>query len=200
MKNKWLLVCLLVIVCQSVFAQVSDLQVQGITPNLYLVHTVQAKENWYSVGRIYNISPKELAPYNTLSLDKPLAIGQVLKVPLVAENFSQDGNKEADEVFVPVRHLLQGKEWLYRASVNYNKVPMERLEKWNGVSKDHAKEGMDLIVGYLKVKAAQSALAAKGESKIAHTNPVTVNMADEKATEIKEQKKPSAVAANARKC
>ena len=192
MKNKWLLVCLFVTLGQSIFAQVSDLQVQGISPNLYLVHTVQAKENWYSVGRIYNISPKELAPYNTLSLDKALAIGQTLKIPLIAENFSQDGSKDADEVFVPVRHLLQGQEWLYRASVNYNKVPMETLEKWNGVSKDHAKPGMNLIVGYLKVKAALSVLAAHGESKIARTNPVPVNTVEEKTSEVKDQKKPSA--------
>src|SRR5258705_9285064 len=114
MKNKWLLVCLCVVLAQLGFAQGNDLQVQGSSPNLYLMHTVQAKESWYSIGRIYNISPKQLAPYNSLSLDKALAIGQTLKVPLTAENFSQDGSKAADEVFVPIHHTIQEKEWLYR--------------------------------------------------------------------------------------
>jgi len=189
MKNRWLLICLYLFCVLPGFAQVSDLQVQGVSPNLYVVHTVQAKENWYSVGRIYNISPKQLAPYNALSLDKALAIGQTLKVPLTAENFSQDGSKGADEVFVPVHHTIQEKEWLYRVSVNYNKVPIENLEKWNNINKDQAKAGLTIIVGYLKVKTSQSALAAKGETKITPANPVVATLPDEKKTEVKDQKK-----------
>ena len=190
MKNKWLLVCLCVCLVQLSSAQVSDLQVQGVGPNLYLMHTVQPKENWYSVGRIYNVSPKQLAPYNALSMDKALSVGQVLKVPLTAENFSQNGSKAGDEVLVPVHHTLQEKEWLYRVSVNYNKVPIESLEKWNGINKDQAKAGLKLVVGYLKVKAAQSALAANADSKLAHTNPVPLNIPEEKKPGTTEEKKP----------
>jgi LysM repeat protein len=195
MINKWLLVFLCVGCVQLGIAQGNDLQVQGVTPNLYVVHTVQPKENWYSVGRIYNISPKQLAPYNKLSLEKALAIGQTLKVPLTADNFSQDGSKAADEIFVPVHHTLQEKEWLYRVSVNYNKVPVENLEKWNGINKDQAKAGLKLIVGYLKVKTTQSALASNGETKIASTNPVPLVIPEDKKPEAKEQKKPVTVPA-----
>lgn len=190
MKNKWLLVCLCVCLVQGVVAQVSNLQVQGVSPNLYLVHTVQPKENWYSIGRIYNISPKQLAPYNALSIDKALAIGQALKVPLTEENFSQDGSKTADEVFVPLHHTLQEKEWLYRVSVNYNKVSVETLEKWNNINKDQAKAGLQLVVGYLKVKAGQSPLTAKADTKLAHNNPVPLNIPEEKKPESTEEKKP----------
>ena len=77
MKNKWLLVCLGVCLVQLSRAQVSDLQVQGISPGLYLVHTVQPKENWYSVGRIYNASPKQLAVYNAISMNKALSANGV---------------------------------------------------------------------------------------------------------------------------
>ena len=191
MKNKWLLVCLCVLMGQLGFAQGNDLQVQGASPNLYLMHTVQAKENWYSIGRIYNVSPKQLAPYNSMSLDKALAIGQTLKVPLTAENFSQDGSKSTDEVFIPVHHTIKEKEWLYRVSINYNKVSIESLEKWNSINRDQAKAGVKLVVGYLKVKTGQSALAAQGENRIARTNPAPLNMPEEKKPEAKEQKKPA---------
>ncbi len=193
MINKWFLVFLAVLSFQPGIAQGNDLQVQGVAPNLYVLHTVHAKENWYSIGRIYNISPKQLAPYNNLSLDKALAIGQALKVPLTAENFSQDGSKEADEVFVPVHHTIQEKEWLYRVSVNYNKVPVENLEKWNKITKDQAKAGVKLIVGYLKVKTGQSELAAKGETAVAHTDPIAVAVTEQKKPEPIEQKKPAAI-------
>src|SRR6478609_2053573 len=89
------------LVCASVaVAGQTSLQVQGMSPNLYLIHTVVSKDNWYSIGRMYNISPKELAPFNDLSMDKPLEIGQQIRVPLKAANFSQDHEKAGDEVFV----------------------------------------------------------------------------------------------------
>ena len=138
----------------------------GVSPELYLLHTVAPKENWYSVGRLYNISPKEIAPFNTLTIDNSLNIGQQVKVPLTTANFSQNGTRGADETNVPVYHIVQEKEWLFRISTNYNKVPIENLEKWNGISKDQAKTGMKLIIGYLKVKSDQSALASKGVATV----------------------------------
>ena len=173
------------------------LVVEGTTNGMHLVHKVAPKENWYSIGRLYNANPKELAPYNGLTLDKPLAIGQLLKVPLNAANFSQNGVKEADEVFVPVYHTVQEKEWMYRLSVNYNKVPFESLEKWNGLGHSAVlKPGMRMVIGYLKVKSNQSALAAKGSSKIiaAAAPPVAVaTKPEEKKPEIKEEKKADVV-------
>ena len=148
----------------NVLAQQTELVIQGASPEVYLTHIVAAKENWYSVGRLYNISPKEIAPLNKASMDKPLAIGEQLKIPLTNANFSQDGSKAGDEVFVPVYHTVQDKEWMFRISTNYNKVPVETLEKWNHVSKDQAKAGMKIIVGYLKVKKDQSALAGGAQS------------------------------------
>ena len=162
----------LAFITNIVAAQTGNLTVMGISPDLYLMHTVAPKENWYSVGRLYNISPKEIAPFNTLTIDNSLNIGQQVKVPLTSANFSQNGTRAADETSVPVYHIVQEKEWLFRISTNYNKVPVENLEKWNGITKDQAKTGMKLIIGYLKVKSDQSALASKGISAVKTTAPV----------------------------
>ncbi len=155
------------------FAQ-TDFIVQGTSPDLYLAHTVTAKQTWYSIGRLYNLTPKELTSYNQLAIDKPLAIGQSIKIPLQSVNFSQDGHKALDETFVPVYHIIQEREWLYRISMNHNKVPVERLEKWNNVDKDNAKAGMPLIVGYLKVKFnTELAKSAKRKPPVAVTTSST---------------------------
>ena len=62
---------------------------------------------------------------------------------------------------------------MYRVSVNYNKVPMDRLEKWNGITRDQVKQGMRLIVGYLKVNPAQSALASRaGKAPVTTQEPM----------------------------
>ena len=162
---------LLLLVSQWVSAQ-SGLIVQGTSPDLYLVHDVQAKENWYSIGRLYNLSPRELAPYNKTTLEKPLSIGQQIRIPLTSVNFSQNGSKQADETFVPVYHVVQEKEGMYRVSVNHNKVSTDNLKKWNGLQTDQLNNGMKLIVGYLKVKEGQSAIASGGSDVVAGANSV----------------------------
>src|ERR1700759_3738569 len=78
-------------------SQSNELVIQGQTGKLYLEHTVVPKENWYSVGRLYNIGPKELSAFNHLTMAQPLVIGETLQVPLTAVNFSQTGTKAAGE-------------------------------------------------------------------------------------------------------
>jgi hypothetical protein len=146
---------------KTVRSQSDELIVQGQTGHLYLQHTVVAKENWYSIGRLYNLSPTVLAPYNKLAMTQPLSIGQQLQIPLTAVNFSQNGQKAAGESLVPLYHVIQEKEWMYRISVNHNRVPITSLEKWNNINKDQVRAGMHIIVGYLKVKTALSAFANK---------------------------------------
>lgn len=140
------------------------LVIQGEPGKFYVEHIVDAKENWYSVGRTYNISPREIAPFNGTTLSTPLEVGQRLKIPLTASNFSQDGQSSQGETLIPIYHTIQPKEWLYHISTTYSKVPVATLEKWNHITGDQAKAGMDLIVAYLRVKSSQSSLADGSKS------------------------------------
>ncbi len=152
---------ILVICCGAVVqAQNKPLMAEGVSPNLYINHTVAPKENYYSIGRLYNASPKDqIAPFNSLQMEKGLSPGQVIKIPLAANNFSQDGIAAADEALIPVHHTVQEKEGLYRISVNHNKVPVETIKKWNRINGESVSNGTRLIIGYLKVKKELSALA-----------------------------------------
>jgi len=191
LKFKGVLIIAFLLLTQCLWSQ-SDMTVQGTSPDLYLVHRVQPKETWYAIGRIYNAQPKEIAALSGVTLDK-LKIGQQLKVPLKALNFSQDGKKNADEVFVPVYHIVQEKEWMYRISQNHNKIPVETLEKWNSVTNDQLLAGMKLIVGYLKVKTAHSPLAASGIKKLVvpATTPATAATKPVTETPIAKTEKPA---------
>lgn len=160
-------------------AQVKPLIIQGTSPDLYLVHTTGPKESFYSIGRIYNISPKIMAPYNQLVLEKGLIIGQVVKVPLNEINFSQDGVIAADEVLIPLYHKVKPKETLNNISTT-NKVPVATLKKWNKLSSDAVPKGGNMVVGYLKVKKDLSPLA----NSAVKVDPVSTATAT--TTEIKE--------------
>ena len=154
----------------SVTAQ-PELKIYGAAPGFYLKHKVESKETWYSIGRLYNLSPKEITLFNHATVDDILQIGQVLEIPLISYNFSQDGVREMDEVFVPVYYVVQEKEWLYRVSQNNNKVPVETLEKWNNITNNDVRPGMKLVVGFLKVKQSHSALAKGGTKRVTVAAP-----------------------------
>lgn len=152
-------------------AQNKPLAVEGTAPNFYLIHTVAPKENYYSIGRMYNISPKEIAPFNNLALERGLNLNQSIKIPLTANNFAQRNANDADEALVPVYYTVKEKEGLYRVSTNFNKVPMETLKQWNNLKTDAVSNGTKLIVGFLKVKKELSPLAGMAKAMPA-TNTV----------------------------
>ena len=65
MKKNFLLAFILF--CSSlVFAQ-NQLIVQSNSKGLYLEHKVAPKENFYSIGRLYNVAPKDIETFNAVA-------------------------------------------------------------------------------------------------------------------------------------
>lgn len=155
--KKFYTLIVLVFVALQLHAQ--QLMVQQEAGKLYMSHTVQPKENWYSVGRMFNLSPSVIASFNGLKMDKGLSIGQKIKIPLNAQNLAQGGQPAADEAFIPVYHTVKEKEGLYRIGQTFNKVSVDQLKAFNKMKTDDVVIGSNLVVGYLKVKKDLSPLA-----------------------------------------
>ena len=151
--KKTVLIIFLLISSFFVFAQ-NELLVQNSGAGLYIDHTVVPKDNFYSVGRLYNISPKEIASYNGLDMTKGLIIGQIIKIPLVSNNFSQSSSSGR-----PVYYTVGEKEGLYRVSTKNNRVLMANLRKWNRLTNDNLTPGKKLIIGYLNSPEANNIIA-----------------------------------------
>jgi hypothetical protein len=189
MKNRIALFIYLVLSVSAGYSQAVQLTIEGNNGKFYLNHTVIAKENWYSIGRLFNLPPHDIANYNNQPFDKPLEVGTLLRIPLTATNFDQKAVKTSGESLIPVYHVVQEKEWMFKISSVYNDVPVTSLEKWNKIKRDDVKQGMTLIVGFLKVSTELSPLA-KGISN----NPViTANPAD---LSTKSAVKPTDIPAN----
>ncbi|MFZ9660295.1 MAG: LysM peptidoglycan-binding domain-containing protein [Chitinophagaceae bacterium] len=148
----------------SVAAQ--HLMINQEAGKFYIQHEVLAKQNWYTIGRMYNISPKEIAPFNNTSIDKLLSIGQELKIPLLENNFVQIGQPADNEVFVPLYHMVKEKEGLFRISSQYNKVDQKSLKAWNGLKSAELGKGKEIVVGFLRIKKNISPLASSGLTSI----------------------------------
>ncbi len=160
--KKILLLFILFIASYLGYAQ-NGLLVQSNEKGMYVTHTVNAKENFYSIGRLYAISPKDIAAFNGLDMANGLNIGQTLMIPLNTSNFSQ-----TDERGTPVYYVVGEKEGLYRVSMKNNKVLMANLRKWNKLTSDNISTGQKLIVGYLQSTGVPT-------TNVATTNPAPVN-------------------------
>ena len=141
----------------------NELLVQSSEKGLFLNHTVVAGENFYSIGRLFNIPAKEIATYNQLDMNKGLMIGQVVHIPLGKGNFTQaKTNGRA------VYYVVGPGEGLYRVSVRNSNVLMASIRKWNHLTSDQISTGQKLIIGYLvspqadKIHEPEEAVVADG--------------------------------------
>jgi LysM repeat protein len=144
--------------CSVLFAQSQNLTVEGTAPNLYITHTVAPKENFYSVGRLYNQTPKSIASFNNVVMEKGLTIGQRIKIPLNEQNLDASGNRNSGES-IALNYVVAKGETLSKIGTDLN-VSTQTLKQWNKLSSDNIAPGTPLIVGHLKLVPGGTAKAA----------------------------------------
>lgn len=185
------IIILVLISTLSITIQAQLLTLQGIAPKLYLQHKVASKDNMYSIGRLYNVNARELATYNNINLEKLLVINQQLKVPLTIANFAYDATTTDEIANVPVHHIVEKSEGLYRLSLNAG-TTMQVVRQLNGITNDAINTGTALIVGYLKVKKTESSLVgvAVTSPTIKPDDAIVVKPVDAPIVTPKETPKP----------
>jgi LysM domain len=154
MKNCILAVCIAMLTT-ALQAQTSELIVKNSGKGPYLDHKVTAKENFYSIGRLFNVHPKHIASYNSLDMTKGLGLGQMIRIPLTDTNFNQKTEKG-----LPVYYVTGDKENLRRVSSSNNNVLVEDIRQWNNLFNDNITSGTKLIVGFLVTKEAAAVAVA----------------------------------------
>ncbi len=172
MKKLFLNIALILFLLISVPVSAQDLMLKNVDGKLYLEHKVAAKEGLYGIGRNYNVHPTEIASFNVMDINKGLNLGQIIKVPLTENNFSQTASSGK-----AVYYKVGEKEGLYRVGVNSN-ASTENIKKWNRLTSDHVSVGSKLIVGYLR-EGDPFLIVSKPDEKT--VMPVAV---------VKEEKKP----------
>jgi len=136
-------------------------------------HTVAPKETLFSIGRMYNVHPRELASFNNIPFETGLTIGQVINIPgktslppLPKDHAAQVESKPSAATTpaatntVPVYHIVAPKETLYQISKKNNTTVAE-IKKWNRLTDDALKTGTKLVVGYKKETVKQQESIAK---------------------------------------
>jgi LysM repeat protein len=159
-----------IILLSVLFLSAQHLQIEKERSQLFITHTVTAKETLYSLGRMYDLSPKEIAAANKLKTDAGIQIGQHIKIPLKKSNFVQAAFK-TKKGMQPVYHTIKKGDNLSKLSKRYNKVKEAQLKKWNNLSKNTIRPGQEIIVGYVKINSngpsvnKDEAVASKAKTK-----------------------------------
>ncbi len=143
MKNTTLLI-LLFFTFNQVLAQKSDLFVRTNENGLYLEHKVVAKESFFSIGRLYNLSPNTIAAFNKVDINKGISIDQKLKIPLMDTNFTQQGNKGT-----PVYYKVGDGDNLTKISKVNRSIPINQIRNWNNLKGDAINKGQKLVIGFM---------------------------------------------------
>ena len=168
MKNIALL-SVIILTTTILQAQTNEtLLIKSSDKGLYVDHKATPKENFYSMGRAFNVHPKHIALFNGLEMSKGLSLGQSVKIPLSDTNFTQKTDKG-----IPIYYVTGNGETLYRVSANNKNVLMENLRKWNHLSSDKPPNGTKLIVGFLMTSETQAmAVNASPQKMEIATKPV----------------------------
>ena len=155
MKRKALFVAFLF--CFFVSIAQKKVLVQGIYPNIFIQHKVVSGETLYSIGKLYHFTAAQLSQQNGLNENAMLAIDKVMKINLTPQNFTQDGQSAESESLVPIHHIVQKGENLYRISQTYGKIRIDFLREWNDLNNDVIQQGQKIVIGHLKVDKQKTA-------------------------------------------
>lgn len=109
-------------------------------------HTVEARQTYYSISKVYNVSVLDLLEWNNINISEKLAIGQKLKI---LQRKSSDGKTEVlnlseganDEVV----HEVRMGETMYQIARKYE-VTVEAIMDWNSKTDYSLSPGEKLII------------------------------------------------------
>jgi LysM repeat protein len=184
MQKRLLLTSFCIIFSAAAFAanRIDSIGVENNNGKQIILHKVEAKETYFSLGRKYSIATKDIISYNN---NKPLHIGTMLKIP-TNRNFSAASGKPASPAVTRtvittdnnlIDYKVGPKESLYAIARRFN-TTVEDIKLLNKLS------GNALRVGQIiKVKQGGTAAIVVETPKPVAASPVITTESDSGSTE-----------------
>ncbi len=116
-------------------------------------HTIQKGETISSIAQMYNLSPREIASFNSINNIKTrLKLGNVLRIPIEQingkdETIAKNPNNINNNNKKMTIHIVEFGENLFQIAKRYN-TTVNDLKKWNNIAEDeeNINVGKELIV------------------------------------------------------
>jgi len=140
--QKWWLIACLFLVPFAGRAQ-SKLLVLGKCPECYVQYRLKPGETLESISALAGIPLAQLKAYNKISSGDAPTTPSSIRIPLTASNLV------TDKTSLPVFHVVEKGDNLYRLNLQYFKPGIPRIKEWNQLKSETLKDGDMLVVGYL---------------------------------------------------
>lgn len=112
---------------------VDSVGVENLEGKQLILHKIEPKESYYSLGRKYGVNPAAIIDYNR---NKALTIGLLVKIPTQRPFVGSSSTQNSPVVEAPAEefttYTVKPKETLYSISKKFN-VSIDELKKWNNL-------------------------------------------------------------------
>ena len=115
-------------------------------------HRLEKKQTLYSLARFYGLSTPDLFFYNPDLNPATASIGQEIRVPIPDRMVTRKAPEQRYKwKEVPVYHIVQKGETLYRISKQFYNLSVDTLSKWNHMDSINITIGQPLYVGCMEI-------------------------------------------------
>lgn len=140
--QKWWLIASLFLVPFAGRAQ-AKLLVLGKCPECYVQYRLKPGETLESISALAGMPLAQLKLYNKISSTDLTAIPSSIRIPLSASNLI------TNKTPLPVFHVVEKGDNLYRLNLQYFTPGIPRIKEWNQLKSETLKDGDMVVVGYL---------------------------------------------------
>jgi LysM repeat protein len=140
--QKWWLIASLFLVPFAGRAQ-AKLLVLGKCPECYVQYRLKPGETLESISALAGMPLAQLKAYNKISSADLTATPSSIRIPLNASNLI------TSKTPLPVFHVVEKGDNLYRLNLQYFTPGIPRIKEWNQLKSETLKDGDMVVVGYL---------------------------------------------------
>ncbi len=162
-KSTLITVLSLLSISSFAFSYRDSIGVENLSGKKVILYKIDPKDNYYSLGRKYGVSPKIVMDFNK---NIPLQIGTIIRIPTLMD-FEAGQTPAAppnQSTATQTLHTVAPKETLYAISALYG-MKMEDLKKLNSLKSNALSIGQTLKVIQNKSKIAEIKEAEKVTAK-----------------------------------
>lgn len=144
---------------QAIKPEITQVRQQGTS--LFFLYSVKKTDTKDYLAKRYHVSVDSLIKYNSGVNWGGLKEKILVKIPLLASNFSATKKSTATDTMIALYHTVAPKDNLSSISLVHFKVPVENIKTWNNLKDDKIIAGTDLIIGYIKRRRTAPIAKAK---------------------------------------
>jgi LysM repeat protein len=130
-------------------AAIDSIGVENLNGKKTIVHKLEPKETYFSLGRKYNVSPQSIIQFNS---NKSLQIGAIVKIPtdrtftdVSISNINSNQQTSQSSSETSIEYKVGPREYLYSIARKFN-TTVEKLKALNNLSSNNLSIGQIIKV------------------------------------------------------